>query len=88
MKSETSTLDRDEILRKPNPVLRGLHEAHIDAIDLHIRFEAPMVFWEDGKVVHYGPERLPALKAESLEAYRKKYGVEYTVKPGSDLLLL
>ena len=87
MEMKTQSVDMNRIFAERVLIDRALDESYLDAIDLHIRFDAPMVFWEDGKVVHYGPERLRALKEKSLESYRKKYGADYTPAPGSQLIL-
>lgn len=66
MNANRSPVDMDEVFRNPEPITRALREAFLEAIDLHIGFGKPMVFWEDGKIVHYPPERLVELKAKTL----------------------
>ena len=53
------SVDIGRIFREHVLIDQALHLAYIEAIETHIRFNVPMVFWEDGKVVHVGPEELP-----------------------------
>lgn len=74
MKSEATEVDIGQVFREHVLIDKALHGAYIEAIETHIRFNTPMVFWEDGKVVHYAPERLPALLEKALQEYAGKYG--------------
>ena len=77
MKSEAATVDTVDIgkvFREGVLIDRALHLAYIKAIETHIRFNAPMVFWEDGKVIHYGPEGLVELREEALREFAEIYG--------------
>jgi hypothetical protein len=74
MKSETQEVDIAQVFREGVLIDRALYLAYISALETHIRFNAPMVFWEDGKVVDYGPERLPALRETALREFAELYG--------------
>jgi hypothetical protein len=66
MTSETA-VDIERVFREHIVIERALQEAYIDAIDNHIRHGVPMVFCEDGKVIHIQPADLPELKRKALE---------------------
>jgi hypothetical protein len=60
-------VDVERVFHEHVAIERALQEAYLDAIDNHIRFGVPMVFWEDGKIVEVPPEKLPELKVKGLE---------------------
>lgn len=74
MKSEAPNADIAQVFQEGVLIDRALHLAYMNAIETHIRFNAPMVFWEDGKILHDGPERLPALRETALREFAELYG--------------
>jgi len=64
MKVRQPEKDLDEVFRNPVAITEALRLAFEDAIETHRRAGVPMVFWEDGKIIHLTAEEVIALRAK------------------------
>ena len=63
-----SSKDVEALFREGSTVDRAVQAAFYDAVRRHRQGNVPMVFWEDGRVVHRSPFDIPIPEDGEAEA--------------------